>query len=69
MDDPVAERRGRDHAMFGVEDLDHRVAPRPVAARPDFPFEAQDILLQIGEESRYARLGTLALGRSHRRLP
>ena len=56
VDDPVAEGRRRDHAVLGVEDLDHGVAARPVAARPEFPLEAQDLLLQIGEEGGRAGL-------------
>ena len=69
VDHPVAEQRGRDHAVVGVEDLDHRVTPRPVAARPEFPLQAEDLLLQIGEEGGRAGLGTLVFGRSERRLP
>ena len=68
VDDPVSERGCRDHAVFRVEDLDHRVAARPVAARPEFPFEAQGFLLQIGEKGGCAGFAALAFGGPERRL-
>ena len=65
----VAERRGGDEPVLGVEHLDDRVAPGPVPTRREFPFEAEDLRLQVREEGGHAGFGPLPLRRAQSRRP
>ena len=66
VDHSVAERRGGDDAVLGVEDFDRLVAPRAVAATRKRALQAQDFLLEVGEEGGDAGLGPFAGSRAER---
>ena len=65
MDDTVPKRHRGHRAAFGFANLDGLVPARTVAPAYEFPLQAQNLRLQIGQKRCYARFGSFSL----RRLP
>ena len=69
VDHSVAKGCRRDLAVLGSEDLDDRVATRPVAPGSKFALQTEDFLLHVGQKGGRAGFRALALRRSQCRCP
>jgi hypothetical protein len=63
MHDAVAKRRRRDDPFFRAVDLEGNIAPWPIIAASELPFQSEKLALQIGKERSRAGFPALASGR------